>query len=265
MNASDRQRPLEQVKSVTARITTLQADRETAIAQAVTAGATWAEIGAAAGVSAQHWAHTDAAGVELLQRAVANLLEGYPGLHLTVQQRPSAELVDGLAACQLDLAILRPPLHHAELNEEHLYDEQIVALLPDSHPLAGNRTVSIAELIDTPFIIPPRSLAPATHDAIFDICRNLTGKAPSAGQEAADSTSFFILVAAGTGVALLPIQSTRHLRLTGITALTLRDQVPPLPLHVAWRRDTPNPVLLTLRQNLQHAARRLRNRRRSTS
>jgi hypothetical protein len=53
IDVAAREHPLEQVRAVTARITALQADRETAIAQAVSAGATWAEIGAAAGVSAQ--------------------------------------------------------------------------------------------------------------------------------------------------------------------------------------------------------------------
>ncbi len=46
-------RPLERIASLTARVAALEADRQTAIARAVTAGATWAEIGAAAGVSAQ--------------------------------------------------------------------------------------------------------------------------------------------------------------------------------------------------------------------
>jgi len=46
-------RPLERIASLTARIAALEADRETAIANAVAAGATWSEIGGAAGVSAQ--------------------------------------------------------------------------------------------------------------------------------------------------------------------------------------------------------------------
>jgi hypothetical protein len=48
-----RRAPLETVTVLTARITSLEADRETAIVLAVTAGATWAEIGRALGVTAQ--------------------------------------------------------------------------------------------------------------------------------------------------------------------------------------------------------------------
>jgi DNA-directed RNA polymerase specialized sigma24 family protein len=45
--------PLERVTSLTGSIAGLEADRQTAIALAVAAGATWAEIGRALGVSAQ--------------------------------------------------------------------------------------------------------------------------------------------------------------------------------------------------------------------
>ncbi len=45
--------PLARVSSLTARISALEADRQTDIARVVTAGATWSEIGAATGVSAQ--------------------------------------------------------------------------------------------------------------------------------------------------------------------------------------------------------------------
>lgn len=45
--------PLDRVTSLTRRIAGLEADRQTAIALAVAAGATWAEIGRALGVSTQ--------------------------------------------------------------------------------------------------------------------------------------------------------------------------------------------------------------------
>jgi hypothetical protein len=45
--------PLDWVTSLTGRIAGLEADRQTAIVLAVAAGATWAEIGRALGVSAQ--------------------------------------------------------------------------------------------------------------------------------------------------------------------------------------------------------------------
>ncbi len=44
---------LDLVASLTADIDTLATERDTAIARAVAAGATWAQIGAALGVSAQ--------------------------------------------------------------------------------------------------------------------------------------------------------------------------------------------------------------------
>jgi transposase-like protein len=48
-----RRSPLEKIEVLTSRISDLDADRERAVAAAMERGATWAEIGAALGVSAQ--------------------------------------------------------------------------------------------------------------------------------------------------------------------------------------------------------------------
>ncbi len=48
-----RRSPLEKIEVLTVRMAELEADRERAVAAAMTGGATWAEIGGALGVSAQ--------------------------------------------------------------------------------------------------------------------------------------------------------------------------------------------------------------------
>jgi hypothetical protein len=48
-----RRSPLEKLEILTARMVDLEADRERAVAAAMSGGATWAEIGEAMGVSAQ--------------------------------------------------------------------------------------------------------------------------------------------------------------------------------------------------------------------
>ena len=48
-----RRSPLEKIEALTVRVADLEAQRERAVAAAMTAGATWAEIGHALGVSAQ--------------------------------------------------------------------------------------------------------------------------------------------------------------------------------------------------------------------
>jgi ECF sigma factor len=48
-----RRSPLEKIEALTVRMAELEASRERAVAAAMTAGATWAEIGEALGVSAQ--------------------------------------------------------------------------------------------------------------------------------------------------------------------------------------------------------------------
>jgi hypothetical protein len=53
MTVTDRRRPLQLIESLTARIETLEVERKAAVSRAVSGGATWNEIGATLGVSAQ--------------------------------------------------------------------------------------------------------------------------------------------------------------------------------------------------------------------
>ena len=46
-----------------------------------------------------------------------------------------ARLLDGT----LDLGLLRPPVHERELSTEVLHSEPLVAVLPETHPLARRR------------------------------------------------------------------------------------------------------------------------------
>ncbi len=50
---TERRRPLQLIESLTARIENLEVERKAAIARAISTGATWNEIGATLGVSAQ--------------------------------------------------------------------------------------------------------------------------------------------------------------------------------------------------------------------
>jgi DNA-binding transcriptional LysR family regulator len=59
-----------------------------------------------------------------------------------------ALLIDGT----LDLRLLRPPVHERGLSTEVLRSEPLVAVLPESHPLAESEAVPIELLRDTRFV-----------------------------------------------------------------------------------------------------------------
>lgn len=69
---------------------------------------------------------------------------------LTYATRPVLE--DMLLKEQIDIAITYPPLVNPRFSSIPLASEKIVLAVPDKHPLAGKKTVSVRELSDYPFI-----------------------------------------------------------------------------------------------------------------
>ncbi len=66
----------------------------------------------------------------------------------------------------LDAAIIRGSVRDPSLWRAHVWDERIVAAMPDHHPLAGRRSASLVELASTPVAIADRATNPALHDLL---------------------------------------------------------------------------------------------------
>lgn len=178
--------------------------------------------------------HGDAVGLALLQLALPRLRASFRDLRLEVVEAPSEDLLDRLVARSIDVALIRPPVRVDGLADEHLCEEELVVVLPVGHRLAGERPVSMADLAGEPLVVPPRSLAPGAYDMIM---AQFTGHRvrPEVIQEGSTASSVMLLVAAGLGVAVMPVFSTYHIDLNGIEVRPLAGPSATLALHAAWR------------------------------
>ena len=110
-----------------------------------------------------------------------------------------ARLLDGT----LDLGLLRPPVRERELSTEVLHSEPLVAVLPESHPLADADAVPLERLEGEPFVTYPSHFRSVLHDAVEDACA-AHGFKPLAAHEVAETATLVSFVAAGLGVSLVP-------------------------------------------------------------
>jgi LysR family hydrogen peroxide-inducible transcriptional activator len=78
----------------------------------------------------------------------------HPDVRLVISDGTSATLEPHLAAGSLDSAVVNLPQSSPELIERPLFDEDLVLLVPSSHPLAGRNQVQIDELDGTPLLLP---------------------------------------------------------------------------------------------------------------
>jgi DNA-binding transcriptional LysR family regulator len=160
-----------------------------------------------------------------------------------------ARLVDGT----LDLALLRPPVGERDLCLEVLRSEPLVAVLPESHPLAGADTVPLERLAGEPFVTYPSHFRSVLHDAVEDACA-AHGFKPVAAHEVSETATLVSFVAAGLGVSLVPA-SVQNMTVRGAIYRPLADDATRVELAVAWRRDDDRPVLQraldVIRSNVQ--------------
>jgi DNA-binding transcriptional LysR family regulator len=135
--------------------------------------------------------------------ALALFHERHPAVELTVREQSSEELAEMLRYDELDLAFLsvteRIESHGLGLHQ--LVSEELVVILPPSHPLSGRRRVRMAELSEEQFISFREGarlrelLTTAGHRAGFE---------PTVKLESNESQRIRRLVSRGMGVAILP-------------------------------------------------------------
>jgi DNA-binding transcriptional LysR family regulator len=178
----------------------------------------------------------------MLPSLAAAMRDELPGVVLDLQGElltPAqvARLLDGT----LDLGLLRPPVHERELATEVLHSEPLLAVLPETHPLADAEAVPLELLEGEPFVTYPSHFRSVVHDAVEDACE-AHGFQPVAAHEVAETATLVSFVAAGLGVSLVPA-SVRNMTVEGAVYRPLLDDATRVELAAAWRRDDDRPVL----------------------
>jgi len=140
--------------------------------------------------------------------------------------------VTGLLDGRLDVGFLRPPVRAPDINLQIVRREPLVAVLPETHPLAVSETISLSDLAADPFVSYPSQIRSVMHDAVEEACRR-AGFRPQVALEVHEVATLLSFVAAGLGVGLVPL-SAQRLRITGAVYRPLRERSEAV-LAMAWR------------------------------
>jgi len=170
--------------------------------------------------------------------------EKMPGIVPLVYPMEPAIQVDALRDRRIDVGFLRDSPAHSGLVLEQVLDEPLWALLPEHHPLAAHPGVKLGELAHENFVLFARHVAPFGFDFIVGACLE-AGFSPRIVAEAPNDHVKASLVAGGLGVSLV-LWSARHLLLPGVTYRPIVGG-PSLPMYLAWRQGSDNPLLIRFR------------------
>jgi LysR family transcriptional regulator, transcription activator of glutamate synthase operon len=172
--------------------------------------------------------------------ALAIFHQRHPGVELTVLEQSSEELAEMLRDDVLDLAYLsvteRIESHGLGLHQ--LVSEELVVILPRSHPLANRSGVRMSELAGEQFISYREGsrlreiLNRAAREADFD---------PQVMLESNESRRIRRLVGRGMGVAILPRSDTEGSGDADIVVVNLDQPALTRDITLAWRQGRRQP------------------------
>jgi len=152
----------------------------------------------------------------IVPRMVERFRSSRPGVEIELRERPTVDQLRAIRAGSADVGLVRPPIDdEAGLRVQTVLRERTVAALPVGHPLAALTRLPLRRLAAEPLVLFPREQAPGFHDLLIDSLA-ATGSAPRVIQYAPEMLTIIGLVAAGTGVSLVPA-SVNRLALDGVT------------------------------------------------
>jgi len=161
--------------------------------------------------------------------------ERFPEVDLDLHEMNTAEQITSLHAKRIDVGFLYPGDQNSMLASKTLTVAPLLAVLHNSHHLAGRKTVHIKQLAHESFIANTRSSEPVVRDAFISLC-HAAGFSPSITQEAGQVQTVLGLVASGMGVCLLP-DFIKNIRRPGVQYIPLSGPPAEVRLAVVWRGD----------------------------
>jgi LysR family hydrogen peroxide-inducible transcriptional activator len=95
----------------------------------------------------------------LLPQLLTQLGAQHPGVHVTVHEGNTTNLLPRVLAQQLDATIVHLPVDDPEVAVEPLFAEDLVLLVHSRHHLSNRESIHLAELAGEPLMLPPLGAA----------------------------------------------------------------------------------------------------------
>jgi DNA-binding transcriptional LysR family regulator len=176
----------------------------------------------------------------------------YPQVRLHLHESFTSMVIDGLENGTLDAGILRDadPVEGFEVIT--ILSEPFVGVLPATHPVAKQKSLSISSLRDDPFVYYPRSAGTRAYEKPLTLCEE-HGFRPQIVQEASHWLTILRLIAAGQGVSIAPA-CVRQIASPDVVCLPLRGAKAVSTIELAWLAGDVRPIV----QRFRHIAERMR-------
>jgi DNA-binding transcriptional LysR family regulator len=178
----------------------------------------------------------------LLAEALRRFQSAYPGVQIDLIAMRSKNQREDLRKGRIDVGFF-----YAEAGDEAVFDwtpimtDDFLLALPQGHRLAAETRITLDDLEGEPLIFPSKWHAPSTHERLMAVFRE-RGIAPNIVAENPSADILNCLVSAGIGLGFL-ITSQKDRAPATVALRPIADFSLPLPLVLAWLRDSGSPII----------------------
>lgn len=157
-----------------------------------------------------------------------------PRVELVLSPLTSGEQIEQLLDGDLDIGLIRDPGEVPGLTMDLVSTEDLVAVLPQAHPLTTGEEVRPADFEQEPMILFPYRLMPGFVTRVHRLFDGLD-TSPQVVQQAIHQETVLGLVAAGLGISILP-ESVRRFQMPGVVTRPIAGR-PQTSLYAARGRS----------------------------
>ena len=181
-----------------------------------------------------------------LERLLSEFALRAPEAQLELVNAPTVQRLSRVVSGELDAALVRGEWARPGLRFVRTWEDEVLAALPATHPLAAREVVDFAELAGLPLRLADRTRNQMLYDLVVGGCRK-AGFDPAFGKEF--TTAQDTLAGIGFGKPAWTVFYRPHaeqLPVPGVVFRPLRNPTPVMPTFLTLRADTRREELTAL-------------------
>ena len=188
-------------------------------------------------------------------RALRQLSGLAPSVRVELKTGPAMRLVEDLRAHRLDAAVVALPVPTSGLRSTVIEEQRAVAVLPATHPSAGESSIDLERVAPERIVTLPRDVNAPFHDAVVALCHR-AGLSPTfvtVGEARVEHV--LLAVSAGAGMAVVPESVSERSVMPGLRFVPLEGGERALRTAVLTRPDTDNLAIAAFTRALSQVLR----------
>jgi LysR family transcriptional regulator, low CO2-responsive transcriptional regulator len=172
--------------------------------------------------------------LHILPEVFASFKKQYPDVSVSVKRADYSQILDWVADNTVDFGVVSLPVNDNRLTTMLIHSDELVAITPPKHPLAKQKSVTIADVTAYPLVMPK---AGHTRDTLEDLFHERRLK-PQISMELDSSELLKRFVAADVGVGFISRSHVAEdVRADALAAIPLSDARIVRDLALTFRKD----------------------------